>query len=157
MAITATSETGNKPRTAPAVSLAQPSLLADYATLFKLRVSTMVIITSAAGFYLGSLRSGISPFNFGMIKALGGIAVVTSQKFRFSGRQARRGLSMNPFSVRAIAGTAIVVLAGLFPSGAVFATETGRHDQTATAQTDTGKPRLQLYPAMATAAALVLP
>jgi heme o synthase len=52
-------------------------LLADYATLFKLRVSTMVLITSAAGFYLGSLRSGISPFNFGMIKAIGGIAVVT--------------------------------------------------------------------------------
>jgi protoheme IX farnesyltransferase len=52
-------------------------LLADYATLFKLRVSTMVLITSAAGFYLGSLRSGISPFNLGMIKAIGGIAVVT--------------------------------------------------------------------------------
>jgi len=37
----------------------------------------MVIVTSAAGFYLGSLRSGISPFNTGMVKALGGIAVVT--------------------------------------------------------------------------------
>jgi len=41
------------------------------------RVSTMVLITSAAGFYLGSLRSGISPFNAGMLKAIGGIAVVT--------------------------------------------------------------------------------
>src|ERR1700722_13119269 len=40
---------------------ATPSLLADYATLIKLRVSTMVIITAAAGYYLGSLRSGISP------------------------------------------------------------------------------------------------
>jgi protoheme IX farnesyltransferase len=59
------------------VSSASPGLLADYATLFKLRVSTMVIITSAAGFYLGSLRSGISPFNFGMVKALAGISVVT--------------------------------------------------------------------------------
>jgi heme o synthase len=55
----------------------RPSVLADYGTLFKLRVSTMVIITSAAGFYLGSLRSGISPFNVGMLKAIGGIAVVT--------------------------------------------------------------------------------
>ena len=53
---------------AAAVSEARPSLLADYATLFKLRVSTMVIITSAAGFYLGSLRSGISPFNFGDVQ-----------------------------------------------------------------------------------------
>jgi len=53
------------------------SLLADYATLFKVRVSTMVIITAGAGFYLGSLHSGISPFHAGLIKALAGIAVVT--------------------------------------------------------------------------------
>ena len=37
----------------------------------------MVLITSAAGFYLGSLRSGISPFNMAMVKAIFGIAVVT--------------------------------------------------------------------------------
>ena len=54
-----------------------PGLLADYATLFKVRVTTMVLITSAAGFYLGSLRSGISPFNRGMVNALAGIAIVT--------------------------------------------------------------------------------
>ena len=53
------------------------SLLADYATLFKLRISTMVIITAGAGFYLGSLRSGISPFHAGLLQAIFGIAVVT--------------------------------------------------------------------------------
>jgi heme o synthase len=53
------------------------SLLSDYATLFKLRISTMVIITAGAGFYLGSLRSGISPFHAGLLQALVGIAVVT--------------------------------------------------------------------------------
>jgi protoheme IX farnesyltransferase len=53
------------------------SLLADYATLFKLRISTMVIITAGAGFYLGSLRSEISPFHAGLLQALVGIAVVT--------------------------------------------------------------------------------
>ena len=74
VALTATSETSAKPLAPAAV---RPSLLADYATLFKVRVSTMVIITSAAGFYLGSLRSGISPFNASMIKAILGIAVVT--------------------------------------------------------------------------------
>jgi len=56
---------------------AGPGLLADYATLFKLRVSLMVIITAAAGFYLGSLRSGISPFQAGLAQALAGIAAVT--------------------------------------------------------------------------------
>jgi len=54
------------------------TLLADYATLFKLRVSTMVVITAGAGFYLGSLRSGISPFHIGLVEALLGIAVVTA-------------------------------------------------------------------------------
>jgi heme o synthase len=77
VAVIATPETQNQTLAAPAAAVARPSLLADYATLFKVRVSTMVIITSAAGFYLGSLRSGISPFNMGMVKAIGGIAVVT--------------------------------------------------------------------------------
>jgi protoheme IX farnesyltransferase len=62
---------------AVATAPARPTLLADYAALFKLRVSTMVIVTSAAGFYLGCLRSGISPFSLQLIKALAGIAVVT--------------------------------------------------------------------------------
>jgi heme o synthase len=60
------------------LSPAKPhSLLSDYATLFKLRVSAMVVITAGAGFYLGSLHSGISPFHAGLIKAIAGIAVVT--------------------------------------------------------------------------------
>jgi protoheme IX farnesyltransferase len=54
-----------------------PSLLSDYATLFKLRISTMVLITAGAGFYLGSLRSGISPFHLGSLQAILGIAIVT--------------------------------------------------------------------------------
>jgi protoheme IX farnesyltransferase len=57
--------------------LARRSLLADYAELFKLRVSVMVIVTAAAGFYLGSLRSVISPFQPQMGKVLFGLTVVT--------------------------------------------------------------------------------
>ena len=53
------------------------SLLADYAALFKIRISTMVIITAGAGFYLGCLRSGISPLQLDGLKALVAIAVVT--------------------------------------------------------------------------------
>ncbi|HEY0163067.1 MAG TPA: heme o synthase [Edaphobacter sp.] len=69
--------------TTPAATLparkaaASPGLLADYATLFKIRVSVMVVITAAAGFYLGSLASGISPFHTGLIEAMAGIAIVT--------------------------------------------------------------------------------
>jgi heme o synthase len=65
--------------TSPAVHTpTRSTLLADYATLFKPRVSTMVVITAAAGFYLGSLRSGISPFHIGLLEALAGIAIVTA-------------------------------------------------------------------------------
>lgn len=45
--------------------------------LIKPRVSVMVIVTAAAGFYLGSLRSGIPPFQIGLFRALLGIALVT--------------------------------------------------------------------------------
>jgi protoheme IX farnesyltransferase len=77
VATLATSETENQRAAGYSAVSARPSLLADYATLFKLRVSTMVIITAGAGFYLGCLRSGITPFNFGMLSALAGITVVT--------------------------------------------------------------------------------
>jgi protoheme IX farnesyltransferase len=60
------------------VTSAKPhTLLADYATLFKVRISTMVIITAGAGYYLGSLQSGISPFHAGLLQALLGITIVT--------------------------------------------------------------------------------
>jgi protoheme IX farnesyltransferase len=56
---------------------ASPTLAADYATLFKPRVSLMVLITAAAGLYLGDLRSGVSPFHLQAMLALVGIALVT--------------------------------------------------------------------------------
>jgi len=67
---------GNAAAALPAA--ASHSLLADYAELFKVRVSTMIVITGGAGFCLGSLRSGISTFNPGLVNALIGIAVVSA-------------------------------------------------------------------------------
>ncbi len=46
--------------------------------LGKPRVSAMVLLMAAGGFYLGSLASGISPFHLGLVKALFGIALVTA-------------------------------------------------------------------------------
>jgi heme o synthase len=74
--LTGTSESVAAPLSAAAAK-ARPGWISDYATLFKVRVSGMVMITAAAGFYLGSLRSGISPFSTAMVKALVGITVVT--------------------------------------------------------------------------------
>ena len=66
------------PAATPVDAAARPSLLADYAELFKVRVTTMIVITGGAGFYLASLKSGISSFNPGLLHALSGIAVVSS-------------------------------------------------------------------------------
>ena len=55
-----------------------PSIVSDYAVLFKLRVSTMVVITAAAGLYLGDLRSGLDPFHLSSLYALLGVAIVTA-------------------------------------------------------------------------------
>jgi heme o synthase len=54
------------------------SLLVDYRELFKLRVTLMVTLTAWAGFYLGSMRSGISSFQPGLLETLIGIAIVSA-------------------------------------------------------------------------------
>lgn len=46
------------------------SRLADYQELFKVRVTSMVVLTAWAGFYLGSMRSGIPSMHWGLLEAL---------------------------------------------------------------------------------------
>jgi heme o synthase len=53
------------------------SLLVDYRELFKLRVTLMITLTGFAGFYLGSMRSGITSLQPGLLKTLIGIGVVS--------------------------------------------------------------------------------
>jgi protoheme IX farnesyltransferase len=68
--------------TAASISATQSAhrstLFADYKELVKPRVTLMVMITAAAGFYLGCLRSGISPVNLQFLEAMIGMAVVTA-------------------------------------------------------------------------------
>jgi len=54
------------------------SRIADYAELFKVRVTSLVVLTAWAGFYLGSMRSGISSMQPGLIAALVGIGLVSA-------------------------------------------------------------------------------
>ena len=75
MATTATSSSEPVSRT---LAIPRHSLFADYLALLKPRVSTMVVITAAAGFYLGSLQSGISPFHASLVEAMIGIGAVTA-------------------------------------------------------------------------------
>ena len=54
------------------------TLLSDYKELFKVRVLAMVVLTAWAGFYLGSLRSGIPTLHIGLLETLVGIALVSA-------------------------------------------------------------------------------
>jgi protoheme IX farnesyltransferase len=57
---------------------ATASRIADYRELFKIRVTSMVMLTAWAGFYLGSMRSGISSVQPGLLGALLGIGLVSA-------------------------------------------------------------------------------
>jgi protoheme IX farnesyltransferase len=53
-------------------------LIADCRELFKVRVTGMVVVTAWAGFYLGSMQSGISSLQRGLIDTLFGIGLVSA-------------------------------------------------------------------------------
>lgn len=57
---------------------ATATLLNDYIELFKVRVTSLVVMTAWAGFYLGSIRSGISSVQPVLIEALLGIGLVSA-------------------------------------------------------------------------------
>jgi protoheme IX farnesyltransferase len=53
-------------------------LIADLRELFKVRVTGMVVVTGWAGFYLGSMQSGISSVQRGLLDTLFGIGLVSA-------------------------------------------------------------------------------
>ena len=57
---------------------ATASRISDYRELFKDRVTAMVVLTAWAGFYLGSMQSGISSVQPGLLEALLGIGLVSA-------------------------------------------------------------------------------
>jgi protoheme IX farnesyltransferase len=57
---------------------ATAQLIADCRELFKVRVTGMVVVTAWAGFYLGSMQSGISSVQRGLIDSLFGIGLVSA-------------------------------------------------------------------------------
>ena len=54
------------------------SRISDYRELFKDRVTALVVLTAWAGFYLGSMQSGISSVQPGLLEALIGIGMVSA-------------------------------------------------------------------------------
>ncbi len=54
------------------------SRITDYLELFKVRVTGMIVLTAWAGFYLGSLRAGISSMQPGLLAVLVGIGLISA-------------------------------------------------------------------------------
>ena len=65
-----------------AIHVPQPGvtarLISDLRELFKVRVTGMVVVTGWAGFYLGSMQSGISSVQRGLLDTLLGIGLVSA-------------------------------------------------------------------------------
>jgi protoheme IX farnesyltransferase len=57
---------------------ATATLISDLRELFKFKVTAMVLVTTWAGFYLGSMQSGISSFQRGLLETLVGVALVSA-------------------------------------------------------------------------------
>ncbi len=60
------------------------SRITDYLELFKSRVTAMIVLTAWAGFYLGSLRSGVSSMQPGLVVVLVGIGLVSAGAAAFN-------------------------------------------------------------------------
>ncbi|HLK51802.1 MAG TPA: heme o synthase [Candidatus Angelobacter sp.] len=60
---------------AASVVLKKNSLLGDYFQLFKVRVTSLVVMTAWAGFYMGAAKSGVSSLTWTLLNALVGIGV----------------------------------------------------------------------------------
>src|SRR6476469_4042425 len=68
-------ETSVTAATSAPLVLKRNSLLGDYFQLFKVRVTSLVVMTAWAGFYMGAARSGVSSLTWSLLNALVGIGV----------------------------------------------------------------------------------
>lgn len=65
---------GPVPVASPAIAV-KASALSDYAQLFKIRVTALIVITAWAGYYMGAAKSGVSSVSWTLLNALWGIGL----------------------------------------------------------------------------------
>jgi heme o synthase len=68
---------GPAPPATPAV-IKNQSLLGDYAQLFKVRVTSLIVMTAWAGYYMGAAKSGVSSLSWTLLNALWGIGLTSA-------------------------------------------------------------------------------
>ncbi|HEY6270406.1 MAG TPA: heme o synthase [Terriglobales bacterium] len=54
------------------------SVFGDYAQLFKVRVTSLIVMTAWAGYYMGAARSGVSSLSWTLLNALWGIGLTSA-------------------------------------------------------------------------------
>ena len=64
-----------KAAAASPVVLKKNSLLGDYLQLFKVRVTSLIVMTAWAGYYMGAAKSGVSSLTWTLLNALVGIGM----------------------------------------------------------------------------------
>ncbi len=75
MSSTAQRIADSKTQAAAPVVLKKTSMLGDYLELFKIRVTSLIVVTAWTGYYMGAARSGISSLRWGLLNALVGIGM----------------------------------------------------------------------------------
>src|SRR5579871_1677908 len=65
----------NAETAAQPVVLKKNSLIGDYLQLFKVRVTTLIVVTAWTGFYMSAAKSGVSSLSWTLLNALLGIGV----------------------------------------------------------------------------------
>ena len=61
-----------------AAQIKRHSLLGDYAELFKLRVTSLIVVTAWAGYYMGAAKGGLSSLSWTLLNALWGIGLTSA-------------------------------------------------------------------------------
>jgi protoheme IX farnesyltransferase len=62
----------------PVAILRKHTITGDYADLFKVRVTSLIVMTAWAGFYMGAARSGASSLSWTLANALWGIGLTSA-------------------------------------------------------------------------------
>ena len=65
-------------RDTPVELVKKQSPLGDYLQLFKIRVTSLIVVTAWAGYYMGAARSGISSVSWTLLNALWGIGLTSA-------------------------------------------------------------------------------
>jgi protoheme IX farnesyltransferase len=73
-----TEQTAVRTVAAAPVVIPKQSLLGDYAQLFKLRVTSLIVMTAWAGCFMAAARSGVSSLSWTVLNALWGIGLTSA-------------------------------------------------------------------------------